>query len=92
MRLVLGIHKYSRSLPLTTRILKVYVEFLMGFSHVHSPDGLISRLHPWSGVWCGNGGQNIYPKDRDGGKEPLIVQVQLVVTSFFYQELHDPNH
>jgi len=40
IRLVLGGRKMSRSLHLPTRILRVYIEALMGFSHIQSPDGL----------------------------------------------------
>lgn len=34
-RLVLGLHKMSRSLHPSTRILNVYTEALAGFSHIH---------------------------------------------------------
>lgn len=44
MRLVLGIHKYSRSLPLTTRILKVYIAALPRSSHIFRPDDLNNTL------------------------------------------------
>ena len=44
MRLVLGGCKASRSLHLPTRILKVFIEALMGFSHVLHPDGLNNTL------------------------------------------------
>ena len=44
MMLILGSHKMSRSPPLTTRILKVYIEALMGFSHMYYPDGCSNTL------------------------------------------------
>lgn len=43
-RLVLGIHKMSRSLHPSTRILNIYTEALNGFSHIHYPDGLSNTL------------------------------------------------
>ena len=39
-RLVLGGCKLSKSLHPPTRILKVYIEALTGFSHIFSPGGL----------------------------------------------------
>lgn len=49
MRLVLGDHKTNRSSHLPAKILKVYIEVLMGFSHIFRPDGLnntlLSMLH-----------------------------------------------
>lgn len=44
IRLVLGGCKMSRSLHLPTRVLRVYIEALMGFSHIQSPDGLNNIL------------------------------------------------
>lgn len=44
MRLVLNIHKYSRSLPLTTRNLKIYIVVLPRSSHIFSPDDLNNTL------------------------------------------------
>lgn len=43
MKLVLGNYKLSRCLHPPTRILRVYIEVLMGCSHVYSPDGLNHR-------------------------------------------------
>lgn len=43
MRLVLGGHKTSGSLPLPARIL-VYVEGSTGFGHIYRPDGLSNTL------------------------------------------------
>lgn len=40
LTLALDSCKMSRSLPPATRILKVYIEALPGFSHVFSPDDL----------------------------------------------------
>lgn len=39
-RFVLVTGKTSRSLHVPARILRVYIEALMGFSHVFGPDGL----------------------------------------------------
>jgi len=39
-KLVMGSLKMSRSLTQPTRILKVYIEALTGFSHIFCPDGL----------------------------------------------------
>lgn len=44
MKLVLGISKMNRSLYLPNQNLKVYVEALIGFSDVHSLDGLNNTL------------------------------------------------
>ena len=43
-RLVLGSCKMSKSLHQSTRMLKVYIEALTRFSHIHSPDGLNNTL------------------------------------------------
>lgn len=40
----MGSYKASRSLHSPTRILKVYIEDLTGFSHVYYPDGLNDTL------------------------------------------------
>lgn len=44
MRLISGGHKTSRSPHLPTRILKVYIEALPGFSHIYCPEGLNNIL------------------------------------------------
>lgn len=40
----MGILKMSRSLTQPTRILKVYVKALVGFSHIFCPDGLSNNI------------------------------------------------
>lgn len=82
MRLALGGCKMGRSLHLHDRILKFYVGALPGFSHVCFPDGLNSMLLSPSCILenvfsSENCRQNVHSKGRGGGKEPLIVQVQL---------------
>ena len=81
-RFVLGSFKTSRSSHLPNRILKVDIEALTGFSHVHCPDGLNSTLLPQGCILensssCRNSGWNIYSKDRGGGEELLTAQAQL---------------
>ena len=62
----LGSHKTSRSLDLPTKILKVYTEALMGFSHVFSPDGLNNTLLSHGSVlessYCGEGSGRYIPR------------------------------
>lgn len=77
-RLVLGSCKASRFLH-PARILKSYLEFLPGFSHVYRPDGLNNTLlcqgdSSWNTVimWAGCSFQG-----WGDGEEPLIAQVQL---------------
>ena len=43
-RLVVGDRKTRRSPHLTTRILRICIEALMGFSHVYTPGGLNNTL------------------------------------------------
>lgn len=81
-KLILGGHKTSRSLFPPTKTLKVYIEALTGFSHVYHSNGLNNSMSFQgcvleNGSGCGNGGQKTYSKDRAGGREPLIAQVQL---------------
>ena len=61
-----------KSLCRGTNKVQAYIPYR--WSQQHS--GLF-RLHPWNGFHCGNSGQNMHSKDRVGGKEPLIAQVQL---------------
>lgn len=81
LRLFLGNHKMSRSQCLLIRLLRVSIEVLTGFSHVYAQ--MVSTTHYslkvaslkkfklWEGwVECIFQGQG-------GGKEPLIVRVQL---------------
>lgn len=77
MRLVLGSHKTGRTSQPPTRFLKVYIEALMGFSHVYSPSGLNDTVISEDCVLensshCRNDGQNIYSKDKGGGEESTI--------------------
>lgn len=62
--------KMSTSLPPPARILKVYTETLMEFSHVYHLDGLntlVSQCHVLENTsHCGTGGQYV-PRTRGGG-------------------------
>ena len=88
-RLVLGSCKMSRSSHLPTRILRVYIETLTGFSPAYHPDALNMfaplRLHSENCSHCGNSGQNTHSKDEGGGEGPSIAWIllldHLVVTS-----------
>ena len=64
LQLVLGHCHRTRPLHTPARVLRVYVEALMGLSHVYSPDG--------------ERGQDVPSKDRRGSEEPLIIQVQFM--------------
>ena len=72
----------SRFLPPPIRILKVYKQALMGFCHIHSPEGLngtllsqgcILETSPCVGVVGGT----YVPRTGEGGEESLIAWVQL---------------
>lgn len=81
-RLVLGGHKTSRSLYLSSRILEVYVEALTGFIHVEYTDGLNSTLLsqgcvPGAASSMGEAGRTHIPKTGKGGEEPPIALGQL---------------
>ena len=83
---------YIRGLSWAATVLKVYIEALVGFSHIYRPDGLNNTLLFQgyvfeTGSYCGNSGQNVHSKD---GKEmrsfqlptsSSLVQGQLVVMS-----------
>lgn len=59
----------SRSPHLLSRVLKVYVEALMRFGNVHSPDGvntLLSQGRVLEMAPSGGSGQNIHPQDKGG--------------------------
>lgn len=63
--------KMSGSRPPPTRILKVYGEALVGFSHMYHPDGLRDTLFSQgcileNGSSCGNSGRNVHAKDKGG--------------------------
>ena len=47
-------HKTSRFQHLPARILKICMEVLIGFSHVHSPEGLNTTLLCQGYSYCGN--------------------------------------
>ena len=72
----------GRSLPLTSKILKVYI--LVGFSCIPTPDGLNNTLLSQVCVLensshSGNGRWNMRTSQAQGwGEEPLIAWVQLV--------------
>ena len=72
----------SKSLHLPSRILKVYVENLIGLSYVYPPDSLSNTFLSGGcvlekGSNCGNSEQNIHSKDKDEGEEPSVARVQL---------------
>lgn len=81
MRLVLGSCKVNRSAHLPTRILRAYVEDLMGFSH-YTISGL-SNIQVIQGhvleysSHCGMSRQNTYSKDKREGEEPPMAWVQV---------------
>ena len=90
MRLVIDGPKRSRSPYTLTRILKVYIEALTGFSHITNPDGLNNTVFSQGCILesishCGNTGQRVHSEDRGGGVEPLTAWVyfsgQLAVMS-----------
>lgn len=61
--------KMSRSTP-PSRILRVYTEAFMGFSHVYHPEGLNNILLSQgctleNSTHCGKGGQKIHSKDQE---------------------------
>lgn len=60
--------KTNRSQHQPTKILKVYVENLMGFSHIYHPEGLsntsLSKLYPSNSSGYGNDGWITHSKDR----------------------------
>lgn len=78
----MGGYRTNRSLPLPTRILKVYVEALTGFSLIYHPNGLSNTL-PFQACILeissgyGNGRQDIHSEAMGEGKEPPITQVHL---------------
>ena len=59
-----------KALPASPRIWKLYIEFLMGFSHIFHPKVsqplTLSRLCPWNSSQCGHSKQNVHFKDREG--------------------------
>ena len=72
----------SKSLNLPSRILKVYIENLIGLSYVYPPDSLSNTFLSGGcvlekGSNCGNSEQNIHSKDKDEGEEPPVARVQL---------------
>ena len=75
-RLVLGDCKMSRFLHLPARILKFYIDTLMGFSHVFYPDDL-NNISPSQGCVLetssssSNGGKKVYSKDEGRGTRSL---------------------
>lgn len=76
MRLVLGDCKMSRFLHLPARILKVYIDTLMRFSHVFYPDDLNNISLSQGCVLetsssSSNGGKKVYSKDEGRGKRSL---------------------
>lgn len=82
MRFLLGDHKSGRSLHLLTRIFKVYIQALPGFSPVYHPDGFNTNLlsHgcvPGAASSLGKASGMQIP--RTGlGQEPLIAWVQIM--------------
>ena len=74
-------HKTSRSQPPPSRILKVCIENLTGFTHIYHPDGLnthyylkavsLGQLLVRKGKW------NTHSVDKGWGEEPPIAWAQL---------------
>lgn len=77
-RLIPDGRRTSRSPQPPYRILKMYMEVLMGFSNVHSLDGLhktsLSQGCVLETSGHDNCGQNIHSKDKGGSEQPLLVQ------------------
>ena len=78
-RLVLGGHKTSRSPHPPATILEVYIETLIGFSHVHCPDGLNNTLlfqghvlEAASGV--GKAGKMHIPRTGEGVRDRQLLR------------------
>ena len=93
MRLVLGDCKMSKFLHLPARILKVYIDTLMGFSHIYYPDDLNNISLSQGCVLetssaCSNGGKKVYSNDEGKGKRSL----QLPGSSFWVNWKLCPLH
>lgn len=75
---------------LSTRVLKIYLEALMEFNHIHSPESFnkhitLSSLHPWKcfSLWEQWGECTFQGQGRGQGASDCLVQPgtsQLVVT------------
>lgn len=70
----------DESIFMPTRILKVHIDALTGFSHVCHPDAPNNTLLPQDSFFentahCRNGGRNVHFKDRGGGEEPPVAWV-----------------
>lgn len=80
MKFVLSGCKMSKSLPPPTRVLKVYIEALAGFSHVYRPDGpnttSLSRLCAWDSLWNREGKWDTHTKDGEGLRSLLTADCQ----------------
>lgn len=99
-RLVLGSCKMNRSPLLSTKVLRIYIEALMGLNHMNCPDGFSSTLLSQdcvleNGSHHGNRGTNIHSKHRQGGKRSLMALVPLAVhpgvTSSWWPPLTVPH-
>ena len=79
MRLILSSYKTGRSLHIPSRMLKVYIQCLTGFSHVFSPDGLNNTLLSQGCTLqtARTGAEHTF-KGQGRGQEPSIALVQLV--------------
>lgn len=70
-RLVLGSCKMNRSPLLSTKVLRIYIEALMGLNHMNCPDGFSSTLLSQdcvleNGSHCGNSGWSVHSKAEEG--------------------------
>ena len=96
MRLVLGGPKTSRYLQLPTRILKVYIEALTGFSRVCCPDGLSNILLSQGCVLemtpsVGTVGRTHIPRAEEGVRS-LRLLVQLMGQPVVHIRLMTSSH
>lgn len=78
-----GVRKMSRSLHPFSRILKVYIQALTGFSHVYAPDGLNTLLSQGCvlGIACsmGKASRMHIPKIRAGVRSFQLPESSLQV-------------
>lgn len=70
-RLALGSCKMNRSPLLSTKVLRIYIEALMGLNHMNCPDGFSSTLLSQdcvleNGSHCGNSGWSVHSKAEEG--------------------------
>ena len=77
MMRVLGDCKMTTKILVPARILKIYIEALIGFSHIHSL-GILNTTFLFQGYTLGiasgsgKGKQNTHAKDKGGRGEPNL--------------------